>query len=113
MQTYISSVEANGYALSFAFATMFSRDAVVLAISDAVLVSTTVLCVPFAKAVVQGRLRYYWTGVVFQHLFQTIVLVAAVVWTYHRYDPLLPRYRVRKCDHGSASDNGLGSSRVS
>lgn len=87
VQTYISSVEANGYALSFAFATMFSRDAVVLAISDAVLVSTTALCVPFAKAVVQGRLRYYWTGVVFQHLFQTIVLVAAVVWTYHRQWP--------------------------
>jgi len=92
---------------------MFSRDAVVLAISDAVLVSVTALCVPFAKAVVKGRLRYHWTGVVFQHLFQTVVLVAAVVWTYHRYDLFLPCYRVRKCDHGFAPDNGLGFSPVS
>ncbi|KAL4065834.1 MBOAT, membrane-bound O-acyltransferase family-domain-containing protein [Scleroderma citrinum] len=87
VQTYISSLEVNGYALSFAFATMFSRDAVVLAISDAVLVSTTAICVPFAKAVVQGRLKYYWTGVVFQHLLQTAILVVAVVWTYHRQWP--------------------------
>ncbi|KAI6041300.1 MBOAT, membrane-bound O-acyltransferase family-domain-containing protein [Pisolithus marmoratus] len=70
LQTYVSSVEANGYALSFAFATMFSRDAIVLALSDAVLVLTTGLCVPFAKAVTRGRLRYYWEGVVLQHVLQ-------------------------------------------
>lgn len=87
VQTYVSSLEANGYALSFAFATMFSRDAIVLAISDAVLVLTTALCVPFAKAVTRGRLRYYWMGVVLQHILQTTVLVAAVVWTYHRQWP--------------------------
>lgn len=34
LQTYVSSVEANGYALSFAFATLFSRHAVMLALSD-------------------------------------------------------------------------------
>lgn len=87
VQTYISSLEANGYALSFAFATMFSRDAIVLAISDAVLVLTTALCVPFAEAVMRGRLRYYWVGVVLQHLLQATVLVVAIVWTYHRQWP--------------------------
>lgn len=84
VQTFVSSFETNGYALSFAFATMFSRDAIVLALSDAVLVLTTAICVPFAQAISKGWIRYYWLGVVFQHVFQTFVLVAVITWTYHR-----------------------------
>lgn len=84
VQTFVSSFEINGYALSFAFATMFSRDAVVLALSDAVLVLATAVCVSFAKAISKGWIKYYWVGVVLQHTFQTFVLVAAITWTYHR-----------------------------
>ncbi|KAG1746524.1 MBOAT, membrane-bound O-acyltransferase family-domain-containing protein [Suillus paluster] len=87
VQTYISSLEANGYALSFAFATMFSRHAVTLALSDLLLVSTTVLCVPFAKAISKGWINYYWTGAVLQHIFQTCVLLVTVTWTFHRQWP--------------------------
>ncbi|KIJ20887.1 hypothetical protein PAXINDRAFT_165717 [Paxillus involutus ATCC 200175] len=87
VQTYISSLEANGYALSFAFATMFSRDAVAVALSDGVLVLTTALCVPFAKAISKGWTRYYGAGVVVQHIFQTCILVAVITWTYHRQWP--------------------------
>ncbi|KAH7926040.1 MBOAT-domain-containing protein [Leucogyrophana mollusca] len=87
VQTYISSFEANGYALSFAFATMFSRDAITLALSDLLLVLTTALCVPFAKAISKGWIRYYWTGVIIQHLFQTSVLFVAVTWTFNRQWP--------------------------
>ncbi|KAF9240644.1 MBOAT, membrane-bound O-acyltransferase family-domain-containing protein [Melanogaster broomeanus] len=78
VQTYVSSLEANGYALSFAFATLFSRDAITLALSDAVLVLTTALCVPFAKAISKGWIRYCWTGVAIQHIFQTCVLVLVI-----------------------------------
>lgn len=87
VQTYVSSVEANGYALSFAFATMFSRHAVTLALSDLLLVSTTILCVPFAKAISKGWINYYWTGAILQHAFQTCVLLITVTWTFHRYAP--------------------------
>ncbi|KAG2338615.1 hypothetical protein BDR05DRAFT_940153 [Suillus weaverae] len=87
VQTYISSVEANGYALSFAFATMFSRHAVTLALSDLLLVSTTILCVPFAKAISKGWISYYWTGAILQHVFQTCVLLITVTWTFHRQWP--------------------------
>ncbi|KAF9224002.1 sterol O-acyltransferase [Gyrodon lividus] len=87
VQTYISSLEANGYALTFAFATMFSRDAVAVALSDTVLILTTALCVPFAKAVSKGWIRYHWVGVVTQHVFQTSILVAVITWTYHRQWP--------------------------
>lgn len=84
LRTYITSLETNGYPLNFAFATMFSRDAVTLAISDAVLVLTTGLCVPFAKAISKGWIRYYWNGVVLQHFLQTLILFTAVTWTFNR-----------------------------
>ncbi|EIW79413.1 hypothetical protein CONPUDRAFT_59491 [Coniophora puteana RWD-64-598 SS2] len=87
VQTYITSFETHGYALSMGFATMFSRDAVTLALSDLLLVATTGLCVPFAKAVSKGWIRYYWVGVIIQHVFQTLVLVVAVTWTFNRQWP--------------------------
>ena len=84
VRTYISSMEQNGYPLNFAFATMFSRDAITLAISDTVLVLTTGICVPFAKAISKGWIKYYWTGLVLQHILQTFVLFTAVTWTFNR-----------------------------
>lgn len=60
VRTYIRSIETYGYPLDFEFASMFSRDAITLAISDAVLVLNTALCVPFAKAIAKGWIRYYW-----------------------------------------------------
>jgi sterol O-acyltransferase len=87
VQTYVSSVEANGYALSFAFATLFSRHAVTLALSDLLLVSITILCVPFAKAISKGWISYHWTGAILQHVFQTCVLFVTVTWTFHRQWP--------------------------
>lgn len=64
---------------------MFSKDARTLALSDAVLVLSTGICVPFAKAVSKGWIKYYWTGVVLQHALQTFTLFAAIKWTFNRY----------------------------
>lgn len=63
---------------------MFSQDAVTLAISDAVLVLGTGLCIPFAVAIKNGWIQYYWTGLILQHLLQTSVLFIAVSWTFNR-----------------------------
>ncbi|KDQ61746.1 hypothetical protein JAAARDRAFT_31224 [Jaapia argillacea MUCL 33604] len=87
VRTYIRSFETLGYPLSLAFATQFSKDAIILAISDAVLVASTGLCVPFAKAISNGYIKYYWVGLTIQHLFQTTVLLLAVKWTFDRQWP--------------------------
>ncbi|KAF8659903.1 hypothetical protein AX16_001787 [Volvariella volvacea WC 439] len=87
VRTYIRSIETSGRPLNLAFATMFSQDAVTLAISDAVLVLSTVLCVPFAKAISKGWIRYYWFGLALQHTLQTLVLFVAVTWTFNRKWP--------------------------
>jgi sterol O-acyltransferase len=42
------------------------------------------LSVPFVKALQYGWIRYYWTGVIIQHIFQTIYLFMAIWWGYHR-----------------------------
>ena len=84
VSTYIRSVEQTGSPLNFRFASMMSRDAVTLALSDAVLVLSTGICVPFAKAVSKGWIKYYWAGMVIQHLWQCAVLAIAITWTFNR-----------------------------
>ena len=94
VRTYVRSMETHGWPLNFEFASMISRDAITLAISDGVLVLNTALCVPFAKAVAKGWLKYYPLGLVLQHLWQCAVLSIAVTWTFNRYvlslGPLAP-----------------------
>jgi sterol O-acyltransferase len=85
VRTYVRSIERHGVPLNFQFATMISKDARTVALSDAVLVLSTGICVPFAKAVSKGWIKYQWTGVVIQHVLQTFILFAAIRWTFNRY----------------------------
>ncbi|KAG7093673.1 hypothetical protein E1B28_007332 [Marasmius oreades] len=87
LRTYISTFEIHGHALNLRFATQFSRDAITLAISDGVIVGLTALCVPFAKAISGGWIRYNWTGLILQHIFQTTLLFSAISWTFNRQWP--------------------------
>ncbi|PBK69256.1 hypothetical protein ARMSODRAFT_957621 [Armillaria solidipes] len=87
VRTYINSYESNGAPLNFRFATLLSKDAITLALSDAALVGSTTICVPFAKAISKGWIRYYWTGVFIQHTIQTFILFTAITWTFNRQWP--------------------------
>ncbi|GAA5978741.1 hypothetical protein JCM11641_006162 [Rhodosporidiobolus odoratus] len=69
------------------FADLISEDGWALALSDAALVGSTLLCVPFAKLLVSGWIPYYWTGLIIQHIGQTAFLGIAVSWTFHRNWP--------------------------
>lgn len=90
VRTYITSIETNGVALNLDFATMFSQDAITLAISDFVLVLSTGLCVPIAMAISKGWIQYYWTGLILQHLLQTTILFTAITWTFNRFVMVCP-----------------------
>ncbi|KAG2011805.1 sterol O-acyltransferase, variant 2 [Coprinopsis cinerea AmutBmut pab1-1] len=87
VQTYVRSIETSGKPLDLNFAAMFSQDAITLALSDLVLVLCTGICVPFAIALKNEWIQYYWTGVIIQHLIQSSVLAAAVTWTFNRNWP--------------------------
>ncbi|KAF6761618.1 sterol O-acyltransferase [Ephemerocybe angulata] len=87
VQTYVKSFETSGMPLSLDFAAMFSRDAITLAWSDVLLVLTTGICVPFAIALKNNWIQYYWTGLLIQHILQTSILFSAIVWTFNRQWP--------------------------
>jgi len=83
-RTYIEGIEANGVPLNLQFATLLLRHALPLALSDLILVLSTGICVPFAKLLAKGYIRYHWTGVIIQHSWQTLVLAITVKWTFDR-----------------------------
>ncbi|CAE7208710.1 unnamed protein product [Rhizoctonia solani] len=87
LRTYVNNFFQNGYPLSMVFATLFTRDAKTLAISDAVLVCSTFVCVPFVKALQKGYIRYYYTGQTILHIYQVITLALAIQWTFNREWP--------------------------
>ncbi|KAJ3543211.1 hypothetical protein NMY22_g3220 [Coprinellus aureogranulatus] len=87
VQTYVRSFEADGMPLNLDFAAMFSRDAITLAWSDALLVLSTGICVPIAIALKNNWIQYYWTGLIIQHVLQTTILFSAIKWTFNRQWP--------------------------
>ena len=86
VRTYVRSFETSGSPMSLEFAMkyMFSEDTITLFVSDGVLVFSTAVCVPFAKAVAKGWIKYYPAGTIIQHLWQTAVLFTAIKWAFHR-----------------------------
>ena len=83
-RTYIEGIETNGVPLNLQFAALFSKHALPLALSDAILVLSTGVCVPFAKLLAKGYIRYHWVGVIIQHSWQASVLAITVKWTFDR-----------------------------
>ncbi|GAA5899424.1 hypothetical protein JCM6882_009113 [Rhodosporidiobolus microsporus] len=79
--------QLTGSPFGWTFASLISEDGWALALSDGVMVATTLLCVPYAKLLVSGWIRYYWTGLILQHIGQTAFLAIAVRWTFHRQWP--------------------------
>ena len=112
VSTYVRSVETYGYPLSLEFGTrfMFADDTVMLFVSDGILVLSTAICVPFAKAIQKGWISYYRTGVILQHLWQTSVLFIAVKWTFARCVVMVMKY-VDELMVGP-TDNGRGCNRA-
>ncbi|ODN97324.1 sterol O-acyltransferase [Cryptococcus wingfieldii CBS 7118] len=84
LRTTIESWETNRTPLSWTFGRLITGDALVLAISDGIMVLSMFLCVPFVKALQYGWFDYNWTGSIIQHVFQSLYLAIAVWWGYHR-----------------------------
>ncbi|PWN50101.1 MBOAT-domain-containing protein [Violaceomyces palustris] len=87
LNTSYTSFSDTGSLLSLSFATLFSKDAGILALSDAVLIASTFICVPFAKVCQKGWVRYWPTAVAFQHLWQATLLGVVIKWARYRQWP--------------------------
>ncbi|CDS81951.1 related to acyl-CoA sterol acyltransferase [Sporisorium scitamineum] len=87
LNTFYTSFASTGKVLSLTFATLFSKDAWMLALSDGVLVGSLFICVPFANVCRRGWVRYWPTAVVFQHLWQAALLGLVIKWARYREWP--------------------------
>ncbi|KAI8336645.1 MBOAT, membrane-bound O-acyltransferase family-domain-containing protein [Chlamydoabsidia padenii] len=84
IQIFMSCYQQEGILLSLSFFRLFSKDALALLVSDMVMVSFTLLSVPYSKLLVKGILRYETTGVILQHLGQTVFLFCSIYWVFRR-----------------------------
>jgi sterol O-acyltransferase len=94
VRTSLQSWEDNRTPLSWTFGRLITGDALVLAISDGLMVLTMFLCVPFVKVcrnvITKGQalqhrvFSYYYTGLIIQHMFQAVYLGIAIWWGYYR-----------------------------
>jgi len=80
----IEYYQETGYVYSGAFLGLISRDGLELALSDAVLVGSSYLCVPFVKAMERGLFPYYWAGAGLQHAGQLLYLGITVIWVFNK-----------------------------
>ncbi|SPO29196.1 related to acyl-CoA sterol acyltransferase [Ustilago trichophora] len=87
LNTSYTSFASTGQVLSLTFATLFSKDAWMLALSDGVLIASLFMCVPFANVCRRGWVRYWPTAVVFQHLWQATLLGLVIKWARYREWP--------------------------
>lgn len=83
-RTSFESWESERTILSTTFGRLITRDALVLAVSDFVMVASMFVCVPFVKALQRRWFKYYWMGVAIQHVWQSAFLGMAIWWGYHR-----------------------------
>lgn len=66
---------------------MFSRDVVVLGLTDGVMCATTFQGVLFQKLIRNGYINWAKSGWIIQNLWQTLYLGAVIGWTYYRVWP--------------------------
>lgn len=84
IQTFMACYQQEGILLSLNFYNLISEDALALLVSDFVMVSLTLLCVPYSKLLVKGVLRYETTGIWIQHVCQVVFICCSVYWVFWR-----------------------------
>jgi sterol O-acyltransferase len=84
LNTSYTSWASTGQVISMTFATLFSRDAWVLLLSDATLCASTFICVPFALVLKRGWVSYWPTLIWAQHAWQAALLFSVIRWTQYR-----------------------------
>lgn len=85
LNSFITSFQKTGEVLSMTFASLMSRDAGILALSDAVLVLSTFLCVPLVRAMHRYHWRYGHRVVYVQYVWHVVLLAAVIRWMRVRY----------------------------
>ncbi|WFC96596.1 sterol O-acyltransferase [Malassezia brasiliensis] len=87
LNLFLQSWRTTGELFSTTFATLMSRDAMILALSDAVLVGSTFVTVPFVKILHKYRWRFQGCLVALLWLMHCVLIATVVTWTRVREWP--------------------------
>lgn len=84
VRTASDSYSINGTILGLTFGKLISKDGLVLALSDLVLVSSTFISYFYIKLILKGWLKYNSFGIGLQHFIQGFFLAIPVLWAFQR-----------------------------
>ncbi|WFD00516.1 sterol O-acyltransferase [Malassezia yamatoensis] len=87
MNLFITSMHSTGELLSMTFASLMSRDAIMLALSDGVIVGATFFWVFMVKAMYRYKLRYAKRVVFLLYLYHALMLTSVISWSQYREWP--------------------------
>ncbi|KAF0494959.1 MBOAT-domain-containing protein [Gigaspora margarita] len=87
IQTWSKNLQAAGILFDLSFFRLFSQDAITLIISDLVMVGSMFFSVILQKLIAMGWIRWRYTGMIIQHIFQVSFLFIPIYWTFVRNWP--------------------------
>ncbi|CAG7847235.1 Probable sterol O-acyltransferase 1; AltName: Full=Sterol-ester synthase 1 [Serendipita indica DSM 11827] len=98
VKTIVLHHKETGSLLSWNFGRLISKDLFALLLSEAALTFTSLWAVLLVKAFKRGYIRYYWTGVIVQHVYQSAMLALAIGWTFSmRWEWVQSGYFTLRC----------------
>lgn len=84
--TLVRCYEQDGVVLSLGFFKLMSRDTFALLCADLAMIGQTFMVLPFAHLLKNGYIQHKPTGVILQHVSQTIFLFSNLYWVFWRYN---------------------------
>lgn len=84
IQTGVKNFQSAGILLDLTFFRLFSQDALGLILSDACMVGSMFFAVLLQKAIAHGWIRWRYTGMIIQHIFQITFLFVPIYWTFFK-----------------------------
>ena len=82
IQTVIKNFQSAGIFVDLSFFRLFSQDAIGLIQSDLCMVGSMFFAVLLQKVIALGWIRWRYTGMIIQHIFQVIFLFVPIYWTF-------------------------------
>ncbi|CAG8583509.1 27829_t:CDS:2 [Racocetra persica] len=87
IQTWAKNFESAGILFELSFFRLFSQDAICLILSDAIMIGSMFFAVLLQKLIAMRWIRWRYTGMIIQHLFQISFLFVPIYWTFVRNWP--------------------------
>ncbi|GBB98452.1 hypothetical protein RclHR1_03230010 [Rhizophagus clarus] len=84
IQTGVKNFQSAGILLDLTFFRLFSQDALGLILSDVCMVGSMFFAVLLQKAIAHGWIRWRYTGMIIQHIFQVTFLFVPIYWTFFK-----------------------------